>query len=119
MQIHPLTRFVTSPESPGGYILEVRIEFHDEWNHPTKAIGTLSVELRDVSGELPTLYGNVDLSDLAINARQFEPVTQSYLLRIDPSWDAPPRPASTMRLRALMLTPDHEQMQHSIELLWP
>ena len=95
------------------------MEFLDEWDCPTKAVGELSLEIRDLSGRCPPLYGNVDLSNLELNARQYEPVTQSYLLVIDPDWAELPLPLSELRLRALMVTPDGEQLQHQIDLLWP
>ena len=119
MHIHPLTRFVREPGATGGFLLEARIEFLDDWEDPTKSLGDLTLELSDRSGGRPLLYGNLDLNDLARNAQQYDTITFTYVMRLRPEWENPPRPGDPIRLKAFLLSPDGEKYQAQYDIPWP
>jgi len=87
MRVHPLTRMATGEVDDEAH-LEARIEFRDADGHTTRALGELVVSLHSGPGEGGEIQSwRVDLTDLDVNAQQFDDVSRTYLLRlrIDPS----------------------------------
>jgi hypothetical protein len=115
MRIHPLTR-ITADEDTGQAVIEAHIEFLDGQNVTTKAVGILTLDLEDANAkpeEPPVELWNQDLRDLAVNQRQFDVVTRTYLFRLqldDPS--LPPQP----ELHAYFLSVDGQTMEASMKL---
>lgn len=87
VRVHPASRYVKERDE---LRLEARIELLDEFNEPTKDIGTLVVELRllDRNGELVrddagTQRGfrwSFDLTTKENQAKLWDPIARAYLL---------------------------------------
>jgi len=113
MRIHPLTRLERG--DGGRPLLVCHVEVKDAWGDTTKSIGALQVQLYrpgegpDASLERQELRWDVDLSDLTLNARLYDPATRTYRL---PLRDLPPwltinergGPAQRVRLRVVLTT---------------
>lgn len=89
--IHPLTRLATDPRS-GQQQIELHIEFFDQYAHPVKSLGMLTVELRRrtdaPSAESEQLRRwEVDLSTPEKHERVFDRVTRTDRLLLR---DLPP-----------------------------
>ncbi|TVQ50793.1 MAG: hypothetical protein EA377_13905 [Phycisphaerales bacterium] len=86
MRIHPLTRLSGNPDSRDR-TLEVRLEFKDQFDFPTKMVGQIRIDLfpqRGIDVEADhDLIWNVDLRDMAKNNSAFDEVTQTYLFRLE------------------------------------
>jgi len=117
MRIHPLSRIVTDA-STGHRRIEVRIEFRDAWDDPCKCLGEVQVDLHDdtTPGAAPLLRGYRDLRDLGTNARHFEPVTRTYVLRLDAEIDFD---AVDPSLRVYFLGPEGTTLQDRLLLQRP
>lgn len=84
MRIHPSTR-VSRDEKINAFVIETRVEFFDPDGITTKAVGQLTLELHDATvrdGD-PVQVWNQNLRDLALNHRQYEVVTLTYLFRLE------------------------------------
>lgn len=89
MRIHPLSRITDDPQNPQQILVETRIEFTDSWNDPCKAVGLLTLDLLDVDdpGRFDPARDRyeVDLRDLAVNVERWDPVTRTYVLKLEVS----------------------------------
>ncbi len=89
MRIHPLSRMTDDPRDPSQVLVETRIEFTDAWEDPCKAVGLLTIDLLD--GADPNRYildkdrYEADLRDLDINIERWDPVTRTYVLKLEVS----------------------------------
>lgn len=97
MRIHPLTRFTDDPRNPDQVLIETRIEFTDAWKDPCKALGIITLDLAD--GADATRYDpeldryQIDLRDLDINVERWDPVTRTYVFKLEVSrFRIPQRP---------------------------
>ena len=103
MRVHPLTYIVDDPLA-GQTVVEARLEFFDPDGHTTRCLGVARVELHD-AGDLftsePLVWWQQDLTDLELNARFFDDVTRTYLMRLelDPI-QIPRRPHLTVQFRS-------------------
>jgi hypothetical protein len=112
IRLHPLTR--VDRDSAGLPMLVVYMDVRDSWDDPVKAIGMLEVQLyRPASGPASNmdeqeLTWNLDLSDLELNSKLYDPVTHMYRLPLleAPEWIIPEqgRDAPRLRLRAILNT---------------
>lgn len=92
VRAHPLTHLDRDDE--GKPIIVLHAELRDRWGEPCKGAGTLVVELyRPSSGpasglETQELVWEVDLSDLDLNVRLYDPATRTYRLQLSdlPGW---------------------------------
>lgn len=115
VSIHPLTR----ADSDGAdRSLLVMVEFRDQDGDPVKAIGRLAIEVRcgvafptDVSVEF-------NLFDPASNRSLFDPVTQTYRLRLDRPWAIPPAPGSTVSIAATLEVSPEERISGTVRVPW-
>lgn len=108
LRIHPLTRVVDHPASPRGEAqgpqIEAHIELLDSYGAVVRDVGVLRFELyRGLPGADPEsapasatqeLNWTLDLSDPGRSARQFDRITQTYVVPLPgaPDWifgDAP------------------------------
>lgn len=86
MRIHPLTRLTRDADDH--IVLEAHIEFTDRDNSTSKAVGTLTLVLRDAPGRPDDESApagspfNQNLNDLALNRRQYDEVMRTYLFRL-------------------------------------
>jgi hypothetical protein len=107
MRVYPSTRLVHEANQT---VLEARIEFVDDVGDPLKAVGDLRLELFRISrpGEPPPtkpLYTwNASILTQAENQTLYDPVTRSYLLRLNLDAGAPTSPAG-LRLHVLYMPP--------------
>ena len=97
MRIHPLSRITPDPKNSEQVLVETRIEFTDPWNDACKALGVLTLDLMD--GADPNRYDidldryEADLRDLATNVERWDPVTRTYVLKLQVSrWRIPAQP---------------------------
>jgi hypothetical protein len=128
IRLHPLTR--VDRDSAGQPMLVVYMDIRDAWDDPVKAIGMLEIQLyRPAAGPGPgmdeqELLWNLDLADLELNGKLYDPVTHMYRLPLleAPEWIMPEqgRDAPRMRLRALLNTfgPSSEPRQLEDNLLF-
>ncbi len=112
LRVHPLTRFSKDAADPNRTLLEARIEFLDAQEITAKACGQLTLEVID--GDLPPKdataikFWNIDLRDAAVNQRQFDFVTRTYLCKLDVDPEAlPAKPA----LRVMFVSTDGRTME--------
>lgn len=84
IRIHPLTRLVETEAE--GTVIELRVEFLDRFGDGTKACGTLQAsvfdERRGAEDRRPIDNWEADLRDPEFNARCFDHVTRTYLVRL-------------------------------------
>lgn len=94
MRLHPLTRRAADART-GAMMIELRLEFRDEFGDTTKAIGQVRCELHDGDPRagLTTILNqwNSDLRDMELNRVHYDDLTQTYLFRLDA--EAAPIPA--------------------------
>ncbi len=74
MRIHPLTRLVRSDE--GKLQIEIRVEFRDSDDHPTRGVGLIDLFL--VLDGRPAQRWSYDLDDLKENRRRYDDITRTY-----------------------------------------
>lgn len=86
MRIHPLTRVVPAAGA-GRVVIEARLEFVDADNVTTRASGQLTLRLyadaQQPDGAEAIGTWNQDLRDVAVNRRQYDDVTRTYLFRME------------------------------------
>ncbi|MFK7959689.1 MAG: hypothetical protein AB8G96_04120 [Phycisphaerales bacterium] len=85
VRIYPLTRVVHDESSDRWYV-EARIEFLDELGDSSKACGTLELAIFDEpssGGRTPIDSWTTDLRTVPLNARSYDPVTRTYLYKLD------------------------------------
>jgi hypothetical protein len=84
VRIHPLTRLVQAAD--GSTVIELRVEFLDRFGDGTKACGTLQAsvfdERRGSADRRPIDNWEADLRDPDFNARCYDHVTRTYLVRL-------------------------------------
>jgi hypothetical protein len=87
----------------GGVIIECRVEFNDADAQTTKAAGQLTLQVYPdaltLTGTAALETWNQDLRDLALNRRQYDDVTRTYLFRLQMNAALPPN----AELRAFFL----------------
>lgn len=84
MRIHPLTQFVTDRKT-GEQLIEVRIEFFDQYGHTCKAVGQVVIELwpeNAAPDAEPAGVWNRNLRNMATNYEHYDDVTGTYLFRL-------------------------------------
>jgi hypothetical protein len=121
LRIHPLTRVVDNPapaQTPGPQI-EAHIELLDSYGAVVRDVGVLRFELyRGLPGADPEsapasatqeLNWTLDLSDPGRSARQFDRITQTYVVPLPgaPDWIFGDAPAT---LRVEFTTPDDRRI---------
>ena len=80
MRVDGLTGF---GELGGRPVLTVHLELLDRWGHVVKSSGRLELSLVPARGGAePTVY-DVDLNDLRLNARLYDPVTRTYRVTLE------------------------------------
>ena len=102
LSVHPLSHI--SLEDGGGVVLEACVQLKDRDGLPVRGLGILEVSLQQggASGEaiLTRRSWERDLSNARINLATFDPMTRSYLLRIDLEGGIVPRlPSLSATLR--------------------
>ncbi|MBL0921570.1 MAG: hypothetical protein IBJ10_05510 [Phycisphaerales bacterium] len=103
IEVHPLTRLVRDPASPGIIQIEAHVEMFDRWGHGAKDVGVLRFELYragrpDAGAEAEPrqqLVWTLDLTDPRQSSARFDPITRTYVVPLDeaPDWSlegAPP-----------------------------
>lgn len=115
MRVHPLTRLASDPQT-GRPIIECRIEFQDADGQTSKAVGQLTLQVypdgSTATGTAALETWNQDLRDLAVNRRQYDDVTRTYLFRLQLTQ---PLPAGC-ELRAFFLSADGRRMNATMRL---
>lgn len=99
LSFHALTRSESDDAAEG---LLVRIEFRDAEGDPVKAVGTLAISIACDAAVPPASEHRFDLADAATNRRLFDPVTQTYRVRIASPWSASPSPGDQIDLAATL-----------------
>lgn len=115
--LHPLTH--DDAGADGARLLIVHIEMRDRWGDPTKGVGVLRLVVfsdsargavvNDASNE--AVAWSVDLRDLSVNARLYDPTTKTYrimLSGVDGVLAAAGGPGGRLRLGAVMQAVDVE-----------
>jgi hypothetical protein len=117
MRLHPLSMITDDPET-GRPIVEARIELVDEFGHTTKGVGQVRFELYDVDpreAAVPPLEEwNVDIRAAEPNAAHYDPITQTYLFRLQ--FDAGMAPDGARWLRAYYLSVDGRKFESTMRL---
>ncbi|QOJ17144.1 MAG: hypothetical protein HRU76_05945 [Phycisphaeraceae bacterium] len=110
MRIHPLT-MLTHDRKSNEPVIEARLEFFDSQGHTTKCAARVRWELHrgdpgDGAGEPQKVWPMINLRNVELNTRHYDPVTRTYLFRLvldaeltDADW----------RLRALVVSADGRQ----------
>lgn len=121
LRIHPLTRVTPAPpnaEVPGPQI-EAHLELLDSFGLPVRDTGLLRFELFQglpgvdpdaaPASALQDSVWNLDLTDPARSARQFDHITQTYVIPLPgaPEWLFDNAPAT---LRVELTTPDGRRL---------
>jgi hypothetical protein len=107
MRIHPAT-MIREDRETGKPMIEARLEFRDQLDHLTKAMGEVRFELHDHDpGERPDepiRVWNADVRALEPNRLHWDHVTETYLFRLglDEVEDQP----EPWYLRAMVLSSD-------------
>lgn len=122
MRIHPLThveRPGSGGESGGGPRIICFIEMRDRWYDPTKAVGSLELQLFRPSAqrgrEQQDARWQIDLSDLDRNAELYDPVTRAYRLQLDvPAWIGEPGANNQVKLRAVFVPAGPEGQRRTL-----
>lgn len=107
MRIHPLTRVMDNSEDQQR-IVEVRIEFSDQFGSTTRSAGQLRLELidRGAGGDVVEEWNN-DLRSESSNALHFDDITRTYLFRLELDSQYSTRDAE---LRAYFLSIDNSRL---------
>ncbi|HRP62698.1 MAG TPA: hypothetical protein PK400_05335 [Phycisphaerales bacterium] len=130
MRFHPLTRLATTEggnatgilgerrESHEGELVhvEARLEFFDTDRHTSRSLGQVRFELRDgAQGQASDVIDawNIDMRDLVVNAQLFDPITRTYLIRLELERASVPEHAD---LRAYFLGVDGAELRASHRL---
>jgi hypothetical protein len=85
MRIYPATRFVTSEDDA---VLEARVQFYDEAEDTTKAVGHMRIELFELRRAEAIVPGRrlhtweVPLLTLEANKTHYDPITRAYIFRL-------------------------------------
>jgi hypothetical protein len=113
IRLHPLSRLVVAP---GQRVLEARVEFMDADGISSRAHGRLRIDLHPEAQRglsRPKSTWEVDLRDLERNYRHFDPVTRTYLLRLETeAMELPESP----ELRAYFLSEDGSRLEARMRL---
>lgn len=103
MRVHPLS-YIVDDSLSGQTVVEARLEFFDFNGHTSRCVGVARIELHD-AGDLfssePLVWWRQDLTNLELNARFYDDVTRTYLMRLelDPV-QIPRRPHLTVEFRS-------------------
>lgn len=117
MRVHELTR-ITRANDSGKRMVEVRVEFLDRDRDPTKAHGTLIVELTRVKeGDKPERVV-LDLADPEVSKKYYEKVTGTYVVRINANLPGLV-PGRHIKVVAIYQGLDGALFKSSRELTWP
>ena len=117
MQVHELTR-ITRADEDGQRSVEVRVECIDRDRDPTKAHGTLAIEITRVGEGDEPMRVELDLADPEIASEHFESVTGTYVVRVRP--DLPGLvPGRRIRVEAIYNGTDGARFKSSRDLTWP
>ncbi|MHC5027192.1 MAG: hypothetical protein ACYTGR_10590 [Planctomycetota bacterium] len=83
MRIHPLSRIAIDLD--GSTVIEARVEFTDRDAVTARALGFMRLRLyhRDNEIAAPIREWAVDLRSLDVNALRFDPVTRTYLIKLE------------------------------------
>jgi hypothetical protein len=115
VSIHPLTR----ADSDGAdRSLLVMVEFRDQDGDPVKGIGRLAIEVRCGAAAPTDIAFEFDLFDQDTNRRLFDPVTQTYRLRLDRPWTSPPTPGSNVSIGAVLEVSPQERISGEVRVPW-
>lgn len=115
VSIHPLTR----ADSDGAdRSLLAMVEFRDQDGDPVKAIGRLLIAVRCSAADPTDASFEFDLFDQATNRRLFDPVTQTYRLRLERPWNTPPSPGSTVSIAATLEVTADERIAGEVRVPW-
>jgi hypothetical protein len=90
IRVHPLTRLAPNDEKPGGLLIEARIELTDVDGHSSRGCGQLQIRMFNLDATDPeqaVARWNMDLSDRLFNSQRFDPVTETYLFRLEVEQD--------------------------------
>jgi hypothetical protein len=104
IRVHPLTRLAPRDEDPEKLLIEARIELTDADGHSSRGCGQLQIRMFNLDApdtEEPVPHWKLDLRDRAFNSERFDPVTQTYLFRLEVE---PEQLEGTPELRAYYLT---------------
>lgn len=115
VSIHPLTR----ADSDGAdRSLLAMVEFRDQDGDPVKAIGRLLIAVRCSAADPTDASFEFDLFDQATNRRLFDPVTQTYRVRLERPWITPPSPGSTVSIAATLEVTADERIAGEVRVPW-
>jgi hypothetical protein len=116
IRVHPLTRVQRSAE--GEATIEVRIECRDATNEPTRAVGTIVVELV-ATGAVPERQRlRVDIASIADHKATYDPVTATYRLQFQPEFETPPAANARIAVDAYLFGADGAVLTATAQLLW-
>lgn len=115
VSIHPLTR--ADSDGADRSVLAM-VEFLDQDGDPVKAIGRLVIEVRCTAADPTEASFDFDLFDQTTNRRLFDPVTQTYRLRLERPWTTPPSPGSTVVIAAMLEVSPDERIAGEVRVPW-
>ncbi len=115
LSFHPLTRVDSADVNT---MLRVLVEFRDEGGDPVKAIGLLEIEASSPGVETRNAPWTFDLSDPELNERLFDPVTQTYRLRIENPWIGPAPTAGSEVTLSGSLACGEERLFGTVTVRW-
>jgi hypothetical protein len=104
IRVHPLTRLAPRDEDPEQLLIEARIELTDVDGHSSRGCGQLQIRMFNLDAANPeedVAHWKLDLRDRAFNSERFDPVTETYLFRLQVDRE---QLEGTPELRAYYLT---------------
>jgi hypothetical protein len=97
--------------------LDVRVAFFDTEDDETKAVGSLTV---DVTGSGVSLARTeILLTDEHKHHLHWDPVTQTYSVRLTLAGGSEPQPGQSIEIRANFVGEDGALMKASRDIKWP
>jgi hypothetical protein len=114
MRVHPFTSIARDPVT-GSHMLEARVELLDRLGDVTKGVGDFRFELYTApekasqqGSERRVAYWDVPMTSLDANARHWDPITRTYVLKL--RLEELPTPEQHLKLHAQFTDPGGKRL---------
>lgn len=97
--------------------IDVRVAFFDMDGDETKALGMLTLTITSAGRELARR--EINLSDERRHRQHWDPITETYSLRLPLIGAVEPRPGQTLDVRAVFEGDDGAEMHAQRDVRWP